>query len=291
MVVNLWRRQRSRRTQGIEDHLPQAAIGHDSSDRLLTSDHASRVGDNRCSIWWLRDISLAPYLLLLGVIYACNILTLSILIWWTDLTRHILSAAQASHGRMGSCAIRSAARNAFLWEVRDQLIALSREGVLGKTLRERAEQLNARGVRSTRGKLLDPQKLSPALIALGADANSVKLLHKKAVDAADEFGVDPAEMVDQLWHEWLYHHTLIMIEYGVTFDANHKHPFRFKPIRPFEWSKNHPGLRDSRVTNWWYGKRMVLPPQAQLVYALFGMFFYRKVSLKKRRNQYMVYFP
>lgn len=233
----------------------------------------------------------APCWVLRRLIYLPSNLTLSILIWWIAMTFHRLDSEQAARGRAGSSTVRSAAKNAFLWEVRDQLIALAREGVLAKTLRERADQLNARGVRTTRGNLLDSTKLSPALMALGADANSMKLLHNKAIDAADEFGVDPAEMVDQLWHEWLYHHTLIMLDHGVIFEASRRYPFRFNPLPPIQWNKNKPTLRDPRVMNWWHGKRIVIPPQAQLVYALFGMFYYYKIALRNQRGQSPIYFP
>jgi hypothetical protein len=206
--------------------------------------------------------------------------------------RHSLNSAQRSHGNRNSALVRAADKNAFLWAVRDGLISLAREGVLGETLRERSNQLNRLGIRTARGKLLDPTKLSPALMALGADANTIKLLLKKATDAADIFGVEVSEMVDQLWHEWLYHHTKVMVDEGLLFGVNASNPFRFEPAAPFDWAKaKHPIHRDSRVRLWWFGKHPVLPPQARLVFALFGMFGHTKKKLTASDAAHVYYFP
>ncbi len=217
---------------------------------------------------------------------------MSILIWWTMAARHDLNAVERERGKRGSALVRSAERNAFLWAVRNNLIAIAREGELGVTLRERAHQLNRLGVKTTTGKLLDAQKLSPALMALGADTNTIKLLHQQAVNAADRFGVDEAEMVDQLWHEWLFHHTRVMVDEGLIFGLSQKNPFRFRPVRPMVWvKKRHPIYRDHRVRSWWYGKRPLLPPQADLVFALFGMFGYIKKKLSASGKVDVYYFP
>lgn len=206
--------------------------------------------------------------------------------------RHSLSEGERERGRQGSALVRFAERNAFLLTVRDHLIAIAKTGELGGTLREQADQLNRLGVRTSTGKALDAQKLSPALMALGTDANSIKLLKKKAVDSAFQFGVADAEMVDQLWHEWLYHHTKVMVDEGLLFGVSEKNPFRFEPVYPMDWDKRkHPIYRDHRVRLWWYGKQPIVPPQAKLVFALFGMFGYVKKKVSRPGKADAFYFP
>ena len=193
--------------------------------------------------------------------------------------RHNLSSAQKERGRSHSAMIRSAYKNAFLLEVSRHIVELAKRGELRTTLKERADQLNERGVRTTNGKKLDPQKLSPAMMALGADANTMKRLLHKATDAADLFDVDDDIMLEQLWLEWLYYHTLLMFAGGSNMTGNNISQFIFKPVHPVDWE--HPRKRDVRVNIWWYGRKPVLPPQARLVFALFGMFDPEKIFDKK----------
>ena len=202
--------------------------------------------------------------------------------------KHHLSDAEKSRGQRGSALVRSAQKQAFLWQVRDHLIKLARSGTLAPTLRERADQLNELGIRTTTGKLLDAQKLSSAMQLLGADATKIKELLDKAKQAAEKFGVEDSEMVDQLWHEWLYHHTLMLIEHHTNF---HKVNFVFKPRRPFEWNKDSPTIRDPKTKIWWWGRDKVIPQQALLVYALFGMFEHQKIAIGRRGSSGRVMFP
>ena len=209
------------------------------------------------------------------------------------MARHDLSASQRSRGHHSSALVRTSRRQAFLWEVRRHLIELARSGTLASTLRERADQLNKRGVRTARGNKLDEKKLSIALKQLGADSNKIKALIRSAEDFADTIGVDEAEIFDQLWHEWLYHHTRILIEHGVTFydDTDDRYQFVFTPVPPFEWQAKHPMKRDERVKVWWWGRNQVFPPQAQIVYAIFGMFGYCKVATNRKRSYRRIVFP
>ena len=98
--------------------------------------------------------------------------------------KHPLNDAEKARGQRGSALVRSAQKQAFLWEVRGHLIKLARSGTLGSTLRQRADQLNELGVRTTTGKLLDEQKLSAALQLLGADTSKINALLHKAKEAA-----------------------------------------------------------------------------------------------------------
>jgi hypothetical protein len=197
------------------------------------------------------------------------------------IANHVLNDAEKARGQRSSGLIRTAKSNAFHWEVRDHLIELAKSGELGATLKERARQLNARGVRTTRGNELDERKLGAALKALGADTSRIKGLIVRAEIAAEDFDVDDADMFEQLWHEWLYHHTRAMLENRSVFDVSNEHLFIFKPEHPKIWrDENHPTKRDPRTKVWWYGRTPVLPQQARLVYALFGMFGYRKRNSK-----------
>jgi hypothetical protein len=188
--------------------------------------------------------------------------------------KHGLDGAQTARGRSQSQGVRSAHRNALLIAIRLNLIELAKTGELGKTLKERADQLNERGVRTAKGEKLDHKKLSAAMIELGADKRTIDRLLEDAIDAADDLGVADEEMVDQLWHEWLYHHTLLMFSHGSQMFVSKNHPFVFQPVRPFDWE--HPRMRDHRINAWWYGKKKVFPLEARLVFALFGMFKYEK---------------
>jgi len=206
--------------------------------------------------------------------------------------KHDLTDAEKSRGQRGSALVRSAQKQAFLWEVRDHLIKLARSGTLGSTLRERADQLNELGVRTATGKLLDAQKLSAALQLLGADASKIKDLLLRAEKAAEIFGVEDSEMVDQLWHEWLYHHTIMLIEHRANFyKLEGKFEFKFEPRRPFEWNKDRPTIRDQKAKIWWWGRNKVMPQQAHLVYALFGMFEHHKISIGRQGSSGRVMFP
>lgn len=201
--------------------------------------------------------------------------------------KHELQDAEVARGQRGSALIRTAQKNEFLWEVRRHLIELAKSGELGTTLRERADQLNARGVRTSQRNLLDEKKLGAALKALGVDSSTLNGLIHSATKAADDLGADDAEMFEQLWHEWLYHHTRVMVETGSIFGLSDKQKFVFKGISPHIWrTKQQPKIRDPRVMIWWYGERRVLPPQARLVYALIGMFGYEKRS---RANGAMIF--
>jgi hypothetical protein len=209
------------------------------------------------------------------------------------MARHHLSGCQRSGGQRNSALVRAAQKQAFLWEVRRHLIELARSGTLGSTLRERAQQLNQRGVRTARGNLIDEKKLSAAMKQLGVDSSRIKSLIYKAEYYADSTGVNEDDIFDQLWHEWLYHHTRILVDHGVIFydDSDDKYAFIFKPIPPLDWQNNHPMLRDERVMRWWIRGTKVIPPQAQLVYALFGMFGFRKFSANRKRTAWRVSFP
>lgn len=207
-------------------------------------------------------------------------------------TKHNLTDAEKSRGRRGSSLVRSAQRQAFLWEVRDNLIKLARLGTLSSTLRERADQLNELGVRTNTGKLLDEKKLGAAMKLLGADASNIRNLLYKAEQAAERFGVEDSEMVDQLWHEWLYHHTRILIDHRINFyEAKDEYAFIFKPKHPFEWKAVRPTKRDPRTKIWWRGRDKVMPQQACLVYALFGMFEHQKIEIKRGGSLGRVLFP
>lgn len=205
--------------------------------------------------------------------------------------RHLLTPLERAHGQRGSAIVRSAQKQAFLWQVRDNLIALARSGTLRSTLRERAAQLNEIGVRTTTGRLLDEPKLSAAMKLLGADAATIKGLQHRAKEAAYRFEVDESEMFDQLWHEWLYHHTRVMIDHGVNFSRDDEHRFIFKPVRPFEWQNAQPTVRDPRTKIWWWGRNKAIPQQARLIYALFGMFEYQKVGSGSKGRSPRVLFP
>lgn len=209
------------------------------------------------------------------------------------MARHHLSGSERSGGQRNSALVRSAQKQAFLWEIRRHLIELARSGTLGSTLRERAHQLNQRGVRTARGNSLDEKKLSAAMKLLGADASRIKSLIYRAEAFADSIDVDEAEIFDQLWHEWLYHNTRILVDHGVGFydDTDDRYLFVFKPLPPLEWQAQHPMKRDRRVMVWWWGRNQVIPPQAQLVYALFGMFGFRKISVNNERTNWRVSFP
>lgn len=198
------------------------------------------------------------------------------------MTKHHLTDAEKSRGHRGSALVRSAQRQAFLWEVRGHLIELARSGALSSTLRERANQLNERGVRTTTGKIVNEKNLSSALKMLGVHTSKINALRHAAKKAAHNFEVDQSEMFDQMWHEWLYHHTRIMIDHGINFTGGSEHDFFFKPMHPFTWDKKgRPEDRDHRVRLWWWGKRKILPQQAQLVFALFGMFGFQKNAVRR----------
>ena len=205
--------------------------------------------------------------------------------------KHPLNDAEKARGQRGSALVRSAQKQAFLWEVRGHLIKLARSGTLGSTLRQRAYQLNELGVRTTTGKLLDEQKLSAAMKLLGADSSKINDLLGKAIQAADYFGVEDSEMVDQLWHEWLYHHTLALVDRCTNFYKDEEHRFIFKPVRPLDWQKNQQRNRDCRVKVWWEGRDKLIPQQARLVYALFGMFGHHKTEIGRKRRSGRALFP
>lgn len=166
-----------------------------------------------------------------------------------------------------SASVRSRKAEGFLWSLRTNIIALAKAGELGSTLKERAAQLTARGVRTTRLNPIDAFNLSPALRKLGADANAIKGWLNKAIDAADEYGVEESEMIHQLWHEWFYHEAVCWVEHGIEFSANSDRPFKFQPVRPFHWIP-HDERGVLRATSFVSAS----PPAARLVYALFGMF-------------------
>lgn len=200
--------------------------------------------------------------------------------------RHKLEAAETERGRRGSALVRGAAKNQFLWEVRDRLIELAKAGQLRRTLRERAEQLNALGVRTSTGRLLDSQKLAAALKALGAEVSIINQYILCAEKFSEKHCIDESYIFEQLWENWLYHYTKLMVDDGMIFGINKENYFKFSPIIPSKYKveKLSPPERDSRVKRWWYGEPPVLPPQARLVFALFGMFGYSKQRSRDGRT-------
>lgn len=176
------------------------------------------------------------------------------------------SVPNAAAGVAGSLSVRKGSAEAFRWRVRNGIIELSKTGELGRTCKEIAEQLAARGVVTARGNPVDKFKVSVALREMGVDVNAVRRWLKKSVDAADAFGVLEDDMRIQLWDEWLAHTSAEWVERGNGLDGKTR-PFVPVFVRPHLYVPHH--MRGVPRPHHFVAAS---PPVVRLAYAMFRMF-------------------
>lgn len=166
------------------------------------------------------------------------------------MARHRISSEVSRIGRR----VKSDRASSRRWSIYNTLRVVAREEGIAPTLKGIAEQLNARGLWTTRGNPFDFRKVGAALDALGLDRVAVERWKQLARDRAQEWGVPPAQLYHQLWMEWQRH---------VTIRAD---PFVPRLIHPDEWIP--PGSRDESP-DWRF---ISPPPQARFVHLFLGAF-------------------
>lgn len=144
---------------------------------------------------------------------------------------------------------------------------LARDGQLGTTLREIAEQLNEAGLRTNHHNRFDEQKVHRALGLMGVDRVAVRRWQRYAGEKAAEFGVSLQKMLEQLWQEWLYHESTGWIAEGASLINRGDRQYLPSLVHPDLWVP--PWIREPNSPT-----RMVpaSPPAARVIYAMLGAF-------------------
>lgn len=166
------------------------------------------------------------------------------------MARRKLTADQSRMGR----AANARRANDLSWSLYNVLRRIAREEGIAPTLTGIADQLNARGMRTNRGKAFDFRKVGAALGRLGLDRVAVERWKQRARDQAMKWQVPPELLYRQLWHEWQAH----VATADSAFSPQLVHPDLW--IRPTD---RDPSLR-------W--RLIHPPPQARLVHLFLGAF-------------------
>ena len=140
------------------------------------------------------------------------------------------------------------------WAIYQCLRTIAREEGISPTLHGIADQLNRRGLRTSRGNEFDFKKVGAALNQLGLDRVAIERWKQRARDKADEWNVDPRILYQQLWLEWQRH------------VATSREAFMPQLVHPDAWIA--PWVRDTEP-DW---RLMHPPPQARLVHLFLGAF-------------------
>jgi len=194
--------------------------------------------------------------------------------------RHELSRAEALKGAANGRATRVARANAWARSIYAGMHTLARNrrvALCELTNDEIADYLRGPpfGITAPGSGELTGKLVHRALTRMGIDRTVIKKWRAKALQAADDFGVDDAQlMIFQLWHEWQRHEaqSYFNLRWQVGGEAR---PFVFEPVHPGDWVP--PWVRDIVGPNGPREPNYALslsgpPPTAHLVQALMGMF-------------------
>lgn len=201
----------------------------------------------------------------------------SILALCSDLgfsARMVSTVKNAAIGASNSRALRSAASRVFLEDFYLHVRDLARRGELSNTNVGLAAQLRAAGMEAPNPEIkkngkkrrLDDKVVQSALSKMGIERTSIRRWRGAAHTASENFGVPLNLMLDQLWHEWLWHEKESYLVHGLSIKERDQRQFIPVFVHPNHWVPPSERNPDSILH-----KVPAEPPSARIVQALIGL--------------------